>query len=386
MTTTSLVDAEPISSPPAGLPTPIPGTYTVPLQNATTVSDECLQDLDQVEAWGCTSGALMELHITIVDSDPVVLLNYTDYDGPLDPTLSNVRFGAQPPILNDYTTMSPMNAKDHLDKGPAYVFHKQFDKLVILPQDTFDSTQSWRQRRDNTVNQQSPNYTAAIYAPRGHKPWFCYWNGTLLEGFIFVTQNIATHKAVVQRSDFSAYMDTSNVSTLVTPDDSSTSVTPGDYSATATSLIGSFSGLSSTTDTSEVSASSTTIPAPPDGSLNGPVSSTSDVSDIATAIPAPSDGISILQPSYDRYPTVMKVEERRNLGNEVSPYCQQMLIMEDGSVQSIGLPKINLTVEEYGDIQSRRSKKRGESWKKLSILGKREDDSACGCEWILDGP
>ena len=389
VTAISLVDAEPISSPPADLPTPIPGFYTVPLQNATSKSNECVQDPREAHTWDCTGGAFMDLSITKIDFDPVVLFNYSDNDGPLDPAFSMVRYGAQPPVLDGYTTMSLMNAKDHMEKGPAYVFHKQFDKLVILPEETFDDTVLWRQRRDQ-VYLRNYNFSQEVYAAPGEKPWFCHWNGTLLEGFIFVKQVIKTHDTVAKRADNSWDQSSITVSTFQTPE-----VSP----IPSFSLVNPVSGPSSFTGASAIVASSTPIPAPQDISVRYPfyssesassaskasaseasASSTASESDVGETGAAPEEISFDSLISFDRYPTVMKIEERRDLDNQVQPYCQQMLIMEDKSVQSIGERRINLTVEEFSEIQSRRSKKRS------SNIGKRDDNYGCSCAWLLDGP
>lgn len=382
------------------------------------MSDECVQDPQEAPTWDCTGGALMELSITIVDSDPVVLFNYSDSDGPLDITLSMVRYGAQPPILDGYTTMSLMNAKDHMEKGPAYVFHKQFDKLVVLPEEAFDETMSWRQRRD-TVYSPKYNFSQAVYARAGQKPWFCYWNGTLLEGFIFVTQVIESHNTVIERAerdndaygsgDFSWDTSSQTVSTFHTPPGSPTtpfslldSVSSSSVSSSSASSPSasspSVSGPSSLTDASVMVASVTVIPAPPDISVLYPfwtqesvsaasaasasaASATSTMSafDAAATVAPVSDENGLDLDSYDRYPTVIKIEERRDLENQVGPYCQQMLIMEDKSVQSIDQRRFDVSVAQFGELQSRRSKKRS------SGVGKRVDDYGCACAWIVGG-
>ena len=398
VTATSLVDAEPISSPWASIPTPILGDYTILLKNANNVSKECVPDPLKAPAWDCTAGALMALSIQIEgsDSDPVVLFNYSDNDGPSDSTLSKVRYGAQPPILNNYTNMSLMQAKEHRDKGPAYVFHKQFDKLVILPEDTFDDVKSRRQRRDS-VYDGNYHFSEALYAPPGHKPWFCYWNGTLLEGFIFVIQEIATHDTVEKRADYDGHEEgTSTVST---------SPTPPTYPLDSWSPVDPLSSPSRTTEVSEGLASFITFPPSPLKSFKLPplelgsasAASASEISltmtpdlaadeTVAAADELPSDDTASEAPaSYNSYPLVMKIEELRDLENQIGPYCQQMLIMEDKSVQIIDYQRIDLSVEEFRDIQSRRSKKRGESSKKRSNVGKRGNDYGCACEWIVDG-
>lgn len=429
VTATSLVDAVPISSPPAGLPSPIPGSYTLPLMNATYLSNECVHDPLEAHTWDCTGGALMDLNIAVVDSNPAVLFNYSDNDGPLNASYSLVRYGAQPPILDGYTTMSIMNATDHLEKGPAYVFHKQFDKLVILPEGAFDNSNPLRPRQ-NVVSPQHYNFSEAKYALPGEKPWFCYWNGTLLEGFIFVTQIIATTNTVAKRAnvDNPANMDNAadgNPDWAIADsawDTSSKAVsmfpTPTVTPVTSIVLVNSVSSPSPLTRASAIEVSVTSIPAPPDISVLWPFWSQDSASAATSASLAsasmasaseasaskasdnefssstatfvfdpvetiPPDGDDLFSDfiyTYERYPTVVKIEERRDLESQAQPYCQQMLIMENRSVQRIPLGRIDLTVDEFGEIQSRRSKKRS------SNMSKREDGYGCECAWILDGP
>jgi hypothetical protein len=304
VTTTNLVDAEPMSHPPSELPTPLPGFFSVRLEQAE-MHNQCLPDPEQKQAWDCTSGAIMYLSVNPVDVKPQVRFTYKD-DGPSDETLSTVRFGAQPPTFNVDTSMSLVN---HMDKGPAYLFHQHFDKLIILPEDTFRPTESALQRRGDELTDPEypvkPSFESAVYAKVGHKPWYCYWNATLIEGFIFVTSKW---------------------------------LTPASSPATSEDDL--------TTDDSAGGSDSSTTPS--------------------------------------KYPMVMKIEERLDVGHESQPYCQQMLIMGDRSVQSNDLPRFDL-LEETVEVTSGGSKKREDRFRYLSNFGKRWEQSTCRCAWMLDG-
>lgn len=425
ITTTSLVDAEPISSAASNIPTLIPGDWQVPLEHASEILDQCLQDPDQKFAWGCTSGATMQMEIKTVDLDPVVRFSYENEFGAYDESLSDVRFGAQPPIMDDFTSMSLMKASDHLDKGPAYVFHKQFDKLVILPEDTFQTPKTRRRRNDeshNVVYTAGANFTPAVYAPIGHKPWYCYWNRTLLEGFIFVDTDVAsinntsitlTHSITVKVSVTPSSTPISTVGIPVTP--SSLSSRAVENSVTPPSSPTQFVELSATPPTFSSSVS-TTFFSPIETSFEPSWTQSSNEHLSSTPIPEPpslppteladeSEGHNIsqslsprqvlgdssgnldgsLDTSMNTYPKVIKIEERRNFETEVQPYCQQMLIMEDRTVQDLGLPRIDLTVEEAEEVQSRRFKNRRGFPRIVPDLRKRGEKSACWCEWIIDG-
>jgi len=91
----------------------------------------------------------------------------------LGSTISNVlTYGMQEPIL---TFNAPsILVTDNYDpiRGPAYLFQKSYDKLVILPESTSIA------RRGAVGSGQG------VVQP-GDRPWFCYWNETLLEMFIY---------------------------------------------------------------------------------------------------------------------------------------------------------------------------------------------------------
>lgn len=392
--TATLVDAEPISTP-SGLPTPIPGQFKIPLKNATSTSKSCIQNSSQSFTWDCTSGVEMQLSIQIVQSGIWVLFNYSGSDGPSDSTLSMVQYGAHPPLLTDPTTMSLMQAKDHMDMGPAYVFHKQFNKLVVLPEGYFDADdQDWPQRRDDSGDPQHYNFSDRKFAQVGEKPWFCFWNGTLLEGFIFVKQPIATDNTVMKRGDAHGFYmeETSAIPGSITPAYNlpMASVTP----------VTPLSSPCSTSDGSAASASSAATLARADsaatssalGQESARAASASEAwasrttSDVSVEMSMKLDDTDLdenLQIPQNRYPTVIKIEERQDLGNQAGPYCQQMQIKDDKSAQPINQMRIDLPVEEFDNFQSRRSKKRGEWLKKRLNLGKR-DDHGCACAWLLN--
>ena len=140
--------------------------------------------------------------VTIMPSNvPVVSLTYpTPYDG-------SIYYGSQPPQLNQPAHLVLMNDKDDFGKGPAYVFQQPYDKLVIvhegdLPGGVKSSKRSFLKRwlygdgpeslgslTGRQENDENDEWTSHSIAKPGDKPWFCYWNNTILEGFIFVTQD-----------------------------------------------------------------------------------------------------------------------------------------------------------------------------------------------------
>jgi len=91
----------------------------------------------------------------------------------LGSNISNVlTYGMQEPIIT-FNTPSILVTDNHDPiGGPAYLFQKSYDKLVILPESTSIA------RRGAVGSGQG------VVQP-GDRPWFCYWNETLLEVFIY---------------------------------------------------------------------------------------------------------------------------------------------------------------------------------------------------------
>ena len=123
------------------------------------------------------------------------------------PPMAPIRYGAQPPQLNRPSPLALMENRDDPTRGPAYMFVELYNKTVILREGdlpggypsqkrslwerwslseaTVDKPARLRERDDSTWESDS-------IAQPTDKPWYCFWNGTILEGFIFITQSANT--------------------------------------------------------------------------------------------------------------------------------------------------------------------------------------------------
>jgi hypothetical protein len=91
----------------------------------------------------------------------------------LGSTISNVlTYGMQEPVVTFNAPSILVTDNEDPSRGPAYLFQKSYDKLAILPESTSIA------RRGAVGSGQG------IVQP-GDRPWFCYWNETLLEVFIY---------------------------------------------------------------------------------------------------------------------------------------------------------------------------------------------------------
>ena len=195
-------DAVPLTSTLASLPAPPTGTFTVSLQNSVANNKSCLSD-DESCAWDCATGANLSIIVAMAAANgPVVSLTYpTPSDG-------SIVYGSQPPQFNQPAPLVLMNDKDDLGMGPAYFFQQPYDKLVIVHENDLpggvqspkrslikrwlygDGPESPGSLTGRQENDENDEWKSQSTAKPGDRPWFCYWNNTILEGFIFVTQDV----------------------------------------------------------------------------------------------------------------------------------------------------------------------------------------------------
>lgn len=340
VTTTSLVDAVPVTATPSDLP-PLPtGLFAIKLGSPSLADNSCLSNKTQGNAWQCANGT--DLNFEILPGCQFSLLG-PDSNAP-------IRYGAQPPQLPGPTNMSLMNDRAGRNKGPAFFFQQAFDKVVVVRESDFAAISTKRSFRetgeydefaaleDRDVTQYgSPD----LIATPPNRPWFCFWNGTILEGFIFVT-------------------------------------------------------LDSNSINASTSTSSPASDQPPFGS--NPIPSLTSAGPLgASSKPGSwSKRAMSLPTNLASFPKIVKIEERRNARNPVQPYCQQMQIlytnMPGNLRDSTGqLIMVNLTENESLPEESliegpqRGPPSRRRSWhlKGDEAVERRDTSkSQCGCQWL----
>jgi hypothetical protein len=126
-------------------------------------------------------------------------------------TVDFLPYGAQPPIVNQAKVLRLVNDTEYPDRGPAWFFQMPYNKVVVVSEGalTAPGTSS---KRDNHERDGSGGHSAGSFLGRkgvaqpGEKPWFCYWNGTLLEVFIYVDEtSSAGNKATNTATTTSIY-------------------------------------------------------------------------------------------------------------------------------------------------------------------------------------
>ena len=362
-----MFDASPIPTPLPTLP-PLPtGQFALPLGVAQESSPNCLTTSNQLLAWSCKMSLvplLLTVNFTITQlgrgERPIAAIEpFIKPDG-------GIQYGVQPPILRNNPLQLVLD-QDYRAYSPAWHFQRTYDKVVILGQNDFPAGASLRPRQEGPGNgfkmgrdgdgPQKPGYRHRFQVQPGDSPWFCIWNQTFVEAYIYVSNN-------------------STAATFTGP--------PGPF---PTASGGPFGTLPTAETTN------------PDGSVPTPTSS----STIGQPIPrAPHPTLAYRgdsdYPRLSAYPRIVKIEERR-LPDSPKPYCQKMkltientlvnVLDEDDKPIKIELDENHPNWQEY--FSSPQPTSDGGSGpaptgpgQKRDVLDKRRDPAdACHCQWMF---
>ncbi|KAI3145257.1 hypothetical protein CBS147326_207 [Penicillium roqueforti] len=186
VTATPQMDASMISTPTGlkGVPT---GYYTVPsgYQNGSGL---CVDESNYGKAWKCMqSPSTIDIFIGESNGHHSIVFD----DGVPTPTFT---YGAQAPYWSSSPTQALSMAIDTTDigMGPALFFLAPFDKLVIVPDDTFSNSISKRTFVEDGWANANAYKNLKQTAEIGDKPWFCWWNNTMMEFFLYVNQSTSS--------------------------------------------------------------------------------------------------------------------------------------------------------------------------------------------------
>lgn len=318
---------------------------------------------DQGSAWDCSARSYLGLNVIPADYGPTQI-NLTSGLSPDAP----LRYGPQPPQLNRLSSVSLMSDADDPSKAPAYYFQQPYDKIVILRGNQLSASPLKRGLEEEDVSVKVKERQVAYrhrykrIAP-GDQPWICFWNNTILEGFIYINNN-----TTIESPNASAI-----VSSLLESAAPSVGYLPNPYA-----------------DPSSTTSPTETVFAIPSAPL------ATDTYRPGYSSPTPTSGYAkrgASQPtSYPSpYPKIVKIEERRLFQNPVNPYCQRMQVLDNGLLGQVsnatGGPIIVQLTEEEPAIAYTGSS--GGSGRRRSLFKdrdagekRRRDNDPCHCEWL----
>ena len=270
-----------------------------------------------------------------------------------------ILYGLQTPFL-EFEPMELVLDLDLQAYGPAFHFSANYNKLVILQPDQLSASSGFA-KRDETGSRQRFQVEAGDY------PWYCFWNNTYIEGYIYAEDNSSAASVTALPTQ---------LATKSLGPTSLTSSASGDVTAAAATV-------SSSAQTSNTQAAQTAQAAQP------AATAASAARRDATTDPADS-------PRMQSYPRIVKIEERR-LPNSPQPYCQQMFLLDNGQITiapngddgpiRVLLDEQDPTFDEYLSVQPTQTadvqvanNKRGTARQKQ----RRSDPSnACHCQWMF---
>lgn len=300
-------------------------------------SNACLSNDGHSIAWSCADGPSISLEV--IDSG--TRLQRVNVSSGLQP--GTIRYGAQPPELARPATLSVMNDKNDRGKGPAYFFQQLYDKVVIVKEIDFEYSGSKRSlfRRIEASKSVMERGRGAgsrnnIVEP-SDKPWYCIWNDTILEGFLFATQ------------------DNDDAIGISAP-----------LAAISTAYGALYSGFTATSASPSLVTSTNTPPSATAGSW---------LKRQATGLP---------------FPKRVKLEERRTASSP-KPYCKQMQILNNGMLVPAD-PAREEKLDEVEPLQQNRLEYGESSWRRRTPIEAANKNSQerrtvtdyCQCQWVDD--
>lgn len=359
-----LYDASLIATATSSQP-PATGTFALSLGLPQETQSACLTDPSQRHGWSCDLAGDTNISI-IVDTPPGSDLPgaqlYTEVINSTQLVYGTQRSNMRS-LFSPFLLVKDNGAPDY---GPAFYFQQQFQKLVVVPEAAIDQG-SKRIKRES-----SPDFAAGIsegqYAVPGDKPWFCYWNNTLVEGFIYPKKKLATSTTsstvtpapTKSASTFSNTASTTGAATLTAPWD----ITWAHPWETVTTTL----SMPSTTGTYTGAASA--FPSWMDH--NYPDSSPPKHRKRDDTDDGDEDG--------EQYPYLVKIEERRLEGSP-PPFCIKYQVLnnlqwnwipdDDGQQITMTLSESDpsYSAYEHAGIAGRKLRKR------LTVPGE------CHCQW-----
>ncbi|KAK6582340.1 hypothetical protein PZA11_004748 [Diplocarpon coronariae] len=329
-TMTTTFDATLLSASPSGVPDLPTGTFALPISAPSAIQNSCLSDTAQSSAWICSIPfSSYAIVVNSIDDAPNELTNNEASLILGNETLDEFyAYGTQPPVINQNQVLNLVTDSQEPEKGPAWFFEVAYNKVVILPEASL--ARPVNGKRDDGEKEYSSGgfmHKKNVVKP-GDMPWFCYWNGTLLEAFIYV--NLTSSAG--QSSSSSA------PATVI-----ASTTAPYGAAPTGSASLSGFSG-------SYRSSASNQFGLPP------------------------------------AFPKVLKIEERRVPDPlAIPPYCVQHQIDDDGAAQ----PVLNSTnqpiiiyLNESESTTISQLETRGSVDLDIVPAKRQEMPSSCGCVWL----
>ena len=257
-----------------------------------------------------------------------------------------IQYGAQTPQL-DLQPMQLVLDLDYKSYGPAYHFSTTYDKVVVLRPEELSAGLYLKKRQ--SAGEIPPRQRFTVQP--GDYPWYCYWNRTYIEGYIYAEDNSTA-------ASFTALP-------TMWPTNSPSSTASGNAIFAAVTPIPTSITASPSTAAAEATATPSSI-----------------VRRDAAADAAAS------QSRIPPYPRIVKIEERR-LPDSPQPYCQRMVLLDNGEIApapngndpitALWLQEQDPSWAEYWSETPTTQSKRDA----VSVERRGDPPDSCHCQWMF---
>ncbi|KAF2167186.1 hypothetical protein M409DRAFT_66220 [Zasmidium cellare ATCC 36951] len=374
---TSLYDASLIASPTSGAPPT--GTYALTLGQPEETQCACLPSQAQQVAWDCNLTPNAALGISVEIPGPGKPSGASVFYASNDTTIA---YGAQLSSMNTpFAQFLTVQDNDDKSNGPAFYFQQFYDKVVVVPEEAIavpsDSKKGKRgEYPPGFIVPEEWSHRKQVATP-GDKPWFCVWNGTFLEGFIYIQQAASVSSSVA--STTSAANSTSPPHTTPPPS-TTTGFTPTPPTTPPPDII-------TTTITAPFTTATFTGAA---SDFNEWASARVDEAKRRFYGKELEDGYHAKEKrqnpndawsQMEVFPYIVKLEERRLPNNPQNPYCQQYQVLDSWGANWVAdndgnpiIVELNEQDPSYGAYES--AGLASQTKRKRTIPG------GCHCQWM----
>ncbi|GAM91472.1 hypothetical protein ANO11243_095230 [Dothideomycetidae sp. 11243] len=182
-----LLDAVPTTTALSPLPT---GSYQLQIGHPEDPQTDCINNSGQDSAWECgiSSPGAMALSITNLNNGKGQMAAVYQAAN------ATIGYGTEIPITSP-ANLVVVTDPDRPTMGPAFQFQIPYTKVVVALPGSLEPAyinMTTGQPAPAPSSATGPSITQHFWMPLtqpGDQPWFCYWNNTMLEGFIYAHDN-----------------------------------------------------------------------------------------------------------------------------------------------------------------------------------------------------
>jgi hypothetical protein len=191
--TPTTFDPEILTAIPTDLPPMATGRFALPNIDSPQGYSACFNDTTQSSAWSCDIVYPLWSVEILKDVDPKKGSDTVSYNLTLraiNDNKSPFPWGAQPPSIRT-VSMKLVNDTTDIARGPAWWLRTTYNKTVIVPSNKLGDLdkRGWDNDDYEDYNSFHRFKNKPVNAKVGEQPWICTWPNTVIEVFIYPSEN-----------------------------------------------------------------------------------------------------------------------------------------------------------------------------------------------------